>query len=117
MPMHVYIFMPSREMWPASSIDARFPPVKIGESKPMPASKWLDKNRPVEQMTWAPGEPMLIRDRLVANGGWIEHGGRNASTYTFLRFPNRAARQTKPAVGSITSARSFQATQSISLSG
>ena len=29
--------------------------------KPMPASAWLDRNHPVEQMTWCPGEPMLIQ--------------------------------------------------------
>lgn len=33
---------------------------------------WLDRNRPVEQMTWVPGLPMLIKDRLVVAGGWIE---------------------------------------------
>ena len=26
-------------------------------------------------MTWAPGEPMLIPDRLIADGGWIERPG------------------------------------------
>jgi len=36
---------------------------------------WLDRNKPVEQMTWAPGEPMLIRNRLVREGGWFEHAG------------------------------------------
>jgi hypothetical protein len=35
-------------------------------------SKWLDQKKPVEQMTWAPGLPMLIPDRLVSDGGWIE---------------------------------------------
>src|SRR5262249_27401994 len=35
-------------------------------------SEWLDKNRPVEQMTWCPGYPMLIKDRLVVDGVWIE---------------------------------------------
>ena len=66
MPMHTYIFVPSREMWPASSVDAR-----LGSS----ASEWLDQNKPVEQMTWAPGLPMLIKDRLIAEGGWIERPG------------------------------------------
>jgi hypothetical protein len=74
MPMHSYLFAPTREPWPASSVNARVPPVSTG-NKPIPASTWLDKNRPVEQMTWCPGEPMLIRDRLVADGGWIERGG------------------------------------------
>ncbi|MEX2125813.1 MAG: primase-helicase family protein [Woeseia sp.] len=41
----------------------------------MKASAWLDENRPVDQMTWAPGEPMLIEDRLIAHGGWIDRTG------------------------------------------
>jgi hypothetical protein len=39
------------------------------------ASAWLDQNKPVEQMTWAPGAPMLIGDRLISDGGWIERRG------------------------------------------
>jgi hypothetical protein len=74
MPSSNYIFAPTREMWPTSSVNKRLPPVMIG-GKPMPASKWSDKNQPVEQMTWAPGFPMLIRDRLISNGGWIEREG------------------------------------------
>ena len=36
------------------------------------ASKWLDQNRPVSQMTWAPGEPLIIIvERLISHGGWI----------------------------------------------
>src|SRR5258706_9705326 len=50
MPAHSYIFTPSREMWPASSVNARIPPIPIGE-KTMPANAWLDRNKPVEQMT------------------------------------------------------------------
>ena len=26
-------------------------------------------------MTWAPGMPVLIPDRLVVDGGWIERSG------------------------------------------
>jgi hypothetical protein len=74
MPAHSYIFTPSREMWPASSLNARIPPIAIGE-KTMPANAWLDRNKPVEQMTWAPGLPMLVPDRLIAEGGWIERDG------------------------------------------
>jgi Primase C terminal 2 (PriCT-2)/Family of unknown function (DUF5906)/Bifunctional DNA primase/polymerase, N-terminal len=87
MPMHNYIFTPSREPWPGSSVNARIPPIPIldaggkpvldedGEPKYLKASTWLDQNRPVEQMTWAPGMPMLIADRLVDKGGWIERLG------------------------------------------
>jgi hypothetical protein len=87
MPMHTYIFVPSREMWPASSVNARLGWVPLchpdgtpvldenGKQKEMVASTWLDQNKPVEQMTWAPGLPMLIRDRLISEGGWIERSG------------------------------------------
>jgi Family of unknown function (DUF5906) len=87
LPMHNYVFMPTRELWPASSVNARVPPVPHvdGTGKPilddqgnpqyLAASKWLDQNRRVEQMTWAPGEAMLIADRVIAEGGWIERPG------------------------------------------
>jgi Family of unknown function (DUF5906) len=81
MPMHNYIFVPTREHWPAASVNARIPPVPIpvfdedGEQVKLKASTWLDQNRPVEQMTWAPGLPMLIPDRLVSDGGWIIRPG------------------------------------------
>jgi Family of unknown function (DUF5906) len=39
------------------------------------AGKWLAQNRAVEQMTWAPGFPKLIRDRLVVDTGWIKRDG------------------------------------------
>ena len=74
MPTHGFIFVPSREFWPASSVNARVEPVREG-GKSVRASEWLDQNRPVEQMTWSPGQPMLIEDRLLSNGGWIERPG------------------------------------------
>jgi len=70
MPMHKYIFAPTREMWPAASVNARIPPIPTREDE-IKASTWLDQNNPVEQMTWAPGLPMIILDRLIAEGGWI----------------------------------------------
>ncbi len=84
MPTHSYCFLPAREMWPAASVNARCPPVPLrdkagapvlndkGEEVRLSASAWLDRNRPVEQMTWAPGLPTLIADRLISDGGWIE---------------------------------------------
>ena len=90
MPMHNYIFAPSREPWPTTSVNARIPPVVIGvdakgEEITIKASTWIDKNQPVEQMTWAPGLPMIIRDRLIANGGWIERKG--VSCFNLYRPP------------------------------
>jgi hypothetical protein len=84
MPAHNYIFTPCREPWPASSVNARLERVpvltksgqpkrdKSGKPITMAPSTWLDKNQPVEQMTWCPGLPMRIKDRLVVLGGWIE---------------------------------------------
>ena len=87
MPMHAYIFSPSGELWPASSVDLRFPlqplvypdgsPLRKqdGRRKTIKASRWLDRNKAVEQMTWAPGEPKIIKERLISEGGWIERPG------------------------------------------
>lgn len=87
MPTHAYIYAPTRDMWPASSVNVRVPPVALvdaagqpalddkGKQKFIPASTWLDRNRPIEQMTWVPDLPMIVRDRLISEGGWIERKG------------------------------------------
>ena len=97
MPTHSYIFAPSREMWPASSVNARIPEIpqidetgqpvlnKKGEQVRQTASAWLDRHKPVEQMTWAPGLPMLIRDRLISEGGWIER--KKVACFNLYRPP------------------------------
>ena len=96
MPAHKYVFVPTRDLWPAASVNSRLPPVpltkadgspvldKKGKQIKLPANLWLDQNQPVEQMTWAPGEP-LIRDKLVADGGWIERPG--ARSFNLYRPP------------------------------
>ena len=76
MPLHSYMFTPTRELWPAASINARLPTVPIpGTDKALKPSTWLDQEQSVEQMTWAPGMPMLIENRLISNGEWIESDG------------------------------------------
>jgi len=87
MPEHSYIFVPSRDMWPASSVNARIAPIPMldrngkpivdenGKPKRTSASAWLDRNKPIEQATWAPGLPTLIKNRLISEGGWIERDG------------------------------------------
>jgi Family of unknown function (DUF5906) len=58
-------------------LDPEDKPVVGKDGKPVriQASHWLDKNRPVEQMTWWPGMPELIEDRLTSHAGWIERQG------------------------------------------
>jgi hypothetical protein len=83
-PGRLCIFMPCKEPWPNLSVDARLPPQPLldetgtpvrtakGKVVMIPASKWLEQNQSVEQMTWAPGLPELIEGRLVVDGGWID---------------------------------------------
>ena len=88
MQSYDYVYMPAGDFWPAARVDARVPPVKLfdksglpivdentGEQKKMRASAWLAKHAPVEQMTWAPGLPQLVRDKLISEGGWIDRKG------------------------------------------
>jgi hypothetical protein len=97
LPMRCFLFVPTRELWPGESVIARCeqPTEADGsvstkkvprkgkggkvtfEEVPMPATEWLDECRPVDQMTWAPGERMVIADKLVAGGGWIDRPGCN----------------------------------------
>ena len=98
MPAHAYIFEPTGELWPASSVDLRLPHQQLvdrngrpvvdkTDGKPMRirASRWLDKNKPVEQMTWAPGKPKVIEGQLVWEGGWIQRPG--SRVYNLYRPP------------------------------
>ena len=85
MPQHNYIYTPSCETWPGCSVNARIPPIEVHVGKFIPAILWLDQNRPVEQMTWAPGLPMIIRDRLISQGGWIQRS--NVSCFNLYRPP------------------------------
>ena len=85
LPSGAFIFTPCRETWVASSINTLFPKrprldKKTGQPKLNSKGKvimlsptdWLIENQAVTQMTWAPGEPMEIRDRMVVDGGWIK---------------------------------------------
>lgn len=75
MPDHRYIFIPTRDMWPASSVDARVAWPADSDGKDIRPSKWLDSNAAVEQMTWAPGLGKEIKDKLIDTGGWINQKG------------------------------------------
>jgi Family of unknown function (DUF5906) len=71
-PDHSYIYRPTGEPWTSTAVNARVLPVPIGRGlKALPANVWLDRNDAVEQRTWAPGEPQVIEDRLVAEAGFF----------------------------------------------
>lgn len=93
LPGHTYIYTPTGEQWPAVSVNACIRPIGLVDSngnkvmaetkdgepskkqKTITASVWLDRHRRVQQMTWSPGDPQIIRDRLVKDGGWSEQIG------------------------------------------
>ena len=96
-----YVYLPAGDFWPAARVDARLPPVplfdksgkpvvndKTGEQKEMRASAWLAKHAPVEQMTWVPGQPQLIRNKLTSDGGWTDQKG--ATVLNLYRPPTIA---------------------------
>src|SRR4051812_41035990 len=60
MPSHRDIFAPTRETWPAVSVNARLSPIVMGidengDEEKIRASIWLDHHQAVEQLTWMPG--------------------------------------------------------------
>jgi primase-like protein/DNA primase RepB-like protein/uncharacterized protein DUF5906 len=74
-----FICIDTLALWPATTVNARVPPIKTGETdektgkpKTMKASAWIAKHRPVDQMSWIPGKPMVIENTVVAEGGLIE---------------------------------------------
>jgi hypothetical protein len=75
MPSHSYIYTHTRDMWPAASVKSRLPAMLGEEGKRICPSAWLDQYRSVEQMIWDPASPMVIPDKLVSDGGWIDKLG------------------------------------------
>jgi hypothetical protein len=79
-PENKFIFAPNGSLWPAKTVDSRLP--IIGKIAP---SKRLHIERPVEDMSWAPGAPRLIRHKLPVEAGWIDHP--NATVFNLYQPP------------------------------
>jgi hypothetical protein len=107
MPMHNYIYAPARAHWPGASVNSRLSAVEIidasGKKITVLPTAWLDKHKPVEQMTWAPGLPMIIRNRLLLRAAGSRSAALPASTSI---SPRRSSteRPERPANGPTTSA-------------
>jgi len=89
-PDHKYIYKPTGQIWVKTGVNADIPPIeykdKDSNQKRMLASDWLDRNRSVQQMTWMPGEPQIIKDRLMIEGTLIEK--RGVKCFNRYRPPN-----------------------------
>ena len=75
-PTNTFIYCKTNDMWPSGSINARF-----GRG----ASVAIARTQPVDQATWAPGMPMIVRDRLISNGSWSSQPG--AAVYNLYKPP------------------------------
>lgn len=76
LPTNTFIYSKTHDMWPAGSVNARF-----GKG----TTARLAKQRGVEQATWAPGLPMIVKDKLISNGEWINVPG--ASCFNLYKPP------------------------------
>lgn len=101
LPDHTYICMVTGAFWSAAGVNACLQPIPLvdkdgkpvlitkgenaGKTKTVPATVMLDRQQPVHSLTWAPGHPTLIRNQLVAEGGWIRR--LKVTTYNFYRPP------------------------------
>ena len=74
MPMHQYLFVPAGQCWPASSVYSQFDAIEEGDELISPG-QWLDTHRAATQMTWAPGLPLEIPDKIINEGGWLDCKG------------------------------------------
>ena len=86
LPTNTFIYRATHDMWPPSTINGRF-----GSG----AANKLQRNRGVEQATWAPGFPPLIRDKLIANGAWVSEPGTSCFNLYRPPLPNRAGDKDK----------------------
>jgi hypothetical protein len=86
-PDHKYIFAPTLQHWPAEAVNSTLPSKALldddgnpildarGREKKVKPSTWLDWHQSVEQIVWAPGEPLIVKDKILKEGGWEKKMG------------------------------------------
>jgi hypothetical protein len=89
-PANKFIFRPNGSLWPAKALDLRLP--WVGGVKP---STIIARTHSVEDMTWLPGEPTLVKHKLIIQGGVIERP--NTTLFNLYRGPNFVAGNTDKA--------------------
>lgn len=85
LPTHQYIYRPTGDLWPASSVNGRLPMVTTSDGKVVKPSEWLDQKRAVHQMVWDPKEEPVIYDRVMQASAYIPH--QNANIVNLYRPP------------------------------
>jgi hypothetical protein len=90
-PTRQFIFVPTGEMWSAATIDNRLPRIptggktKEGKEIKISASTALTQFRAVDQATWMPGMPAIIKDKLISLGGWFDRS--DSRVYNLYKPP------------------------------
>jgi hypothetical protein len=85
-----YIYEPTGEEWPRISVDFRLKPIplvdgdgrlsyrKNGKIKCVKSSTWLQAYRKIEQLSWWPGKPKIMKNLwLTQNGHMVEKSGHD----------------------------------------
>jgi hypothetical protein len=85
LPSHKYLYVAAMELYPAASVNAQLPPEPDAKGL-IAATAWLDKYRAINGVTWAPGEPEVIRDRVIVDGAWFAKPG--TVVYNLYRAPS-----------------------------
>ncbi|QND55661.1 primase-helicase family protein [Mesorhizobium huakuii] len=96
LPTQAFIHLPTMEPWiVAARIDAQVPPIAVddgeGGTQNQSASKWMERHRGVQSITWMPGEPELIKDVMITADGPIRKKG--SMTLNRYRAPTIAYEQ------------------------
>jgi hypothetical protein len=68
LPEGKYMFTPTRQMWDSTTVNNI-----LGKG----AAKDMDKRRACAMLTWAPGLPMVIENKVILDGEWRDTPGHN----------------------------------------
>lgn len=108
LPTHQYIYRPNGALWVGAALLSILDKVTVGKKlkkqsrkdreaglapeavdDQIPATLWLDRNRPIAGMTWVPGHDELITGILPEASGWREKPG--AVVFNTYRAPTPGA--------------------------
>jgi hypothetical protein len=85
LPDGKYIYKPTGKVWDVSGINRAFPSIGSGKDATK-ASVLVDQQCPVHDITWMPGEPLIIEGAFLDQGGWVTKQG--ARVYNSYRPPH-----------------------------
>ncbi len=94
-PDNLFIYRPTKAMWPGAAVNRRVFPIQDGEKENgdprwIQAADWIPRHQAVEQMSWMPGEGEFVEDKYMGDGGWEPRGG--AKVYNLYHPSSREPR-------------------------